>query len=543
MARAVRGARIRRARERARVPAPEAALAAVERSYPLTLAAARAALVRADLALEAGRPEAARAWLERAREHEPSTVPEIGARFELALAARAALLPAPPRGIALATAPTRLVPQESRSHEDDDGLRPAEATRVLFGAAELAADALAVQSSRALHVRAPDGAWRSVAFEPLLAAADAPVPPAFADRASDWLLRPAAAGDVVACVVGRASDEFDNALVAFDARTLAPRFVLHGARELAAWSGGALAPGRVEFEPGPVAAGGALVVQVRAWPTSPAAPDGAETTPASPRPARLAPGRIEALLVALDPASGRPLWTRLVARGGSRVSLQERENIGITILAPPAAPLGSGGPAVTALTGLGTATVVDALDGRLAWTVRTARSRSGEHVPSALLAPRLNEPAAGDPLWTLSSDDGPGLYRLCAAPLARPTGAAEFLVRPPEPRRTVLTLALSEGGEVGLLPGARGWSEHRSEAPTATSFDPGPREHVLPAGLVLADRVVAVTDRALYLLDRTRGLAVLDRAPLAPGEAGTVALAHGRLWLLGPARIRSFRLE
>ena len=101
----------------------------------------------------------------------------------------------------------------------------------------------------------------------------------------------------------------------------------------------------------------------------------------------------------------------------------------------------------------------------------------------------------------------------------------------------------SEGRTIGVASGGRGWTRRRAGARLAASFDPGRRERVLPTGLVLGARVVAVTERALYLLDRTRELAVLDRAPLEPGDAGSLVLAHDRVWVLGPARIRSFRLE
>lgn len=523
----------------------ESALAALERVFPSTSAAASAALALADTAYERGDDAAARAWLERAREHavEPFAS-ALAVRARAFSGASSAADASGAAGALRAARATHFVAETTVALGDEDGFRAAEETRVQFGAVALDGDGLAVQSARRVLVRREDGDWARADLEELLTSDVGLPPPAFADRAADWVLRPAAAGGTLACVVGRSTDEADDVLLGLDARTLSRRFAHVGVAELVrapACSAAGLRPGRGEFAPGLAAAAGLVLAQVRIWPTpSPAATPGAtDPAPAPPRPPRLAPGRIEAWLVALDPRAGAPRWARLLARGASRVAAQEKENLGITIFAPPPAPPGVEGGLVAALTGLSTWSVVEALDGRLRWTLRVPRAKAGEQVPIAVPAPRF----LADGGLAAAGDDGPFLLRASARGLDAAHGLALLLRPEPEFLEARAVLGVDAAGVVALADGGRGWVERRAGALVGASFDPGPRERVLAAGVVLEERVVAVTERALYLLDRGRGLAVLDRAPLAPGDAGAVHLEGDRVWVLGPARIRSFRLE
>ncbi|MBI5364225.1 MAG: hypothetical protein HZA53_13685 [Planctomycetes bacterium] len=252
-------------------------------------------------------------------------------------------------------------------------------------------------------------------------------------------------------------------------------------------------------------------------------------------PARLDPGDFEARLLAFDLATGRLAVERVLARGAARVAAKERPNLGITLLAPPTAPLGGDALRLLVSTGLGTLACVDALDGRLAWTVRAARSKPEERPTPGLVAPSFE----GE-LGTWASEDGPYLHRFHSAPLGSPAGVAGLFAETPRPLGGGTFLG-AEGGRWLVATGAGRFEELGAESGPRRSLDLGPREPSLPAAVFLPGRAIVVTERALLLLDRERGLAVLDRVELRPGDAGRPVLLHGRIWVLGPQRLRTFR--
>lgn len=545
---------------------------AVEREHPRTAAAARAALLLADDAYEHGDAARARGWLARARAHR-TQVPEGAAEFDTACARRAAVFDAAaaardtgaqtsseldtatalapvailaPTHVAL-LAPTRT--GSSAPAPSETSVRARERTRVLNGACSAGENAFWIQTPE-LGLRVVDGRETArVELAPLCAHAGLALAPVFADRACDWPLVPASDGARVFLVLGRSSTSGDNALACVDGAELAWAWTRAGRTPPEdggpAWFG----PGRVEFQPGPVVSGATVFAQVRFWPAQHDAdgpardpdsnPDAEDGVDAGGWSAALDAGRIETYVCAFRARDGALLWSRFLARGALTESAQDRANLGIRVLPSPAAPLALGAAGLAVETALGTLSLVDPLDGRLVWTLRTARARGVER-SNPRAAPAFDgerivwRPADGPELAAfgpLASGDRVGAsWSLASARLAtlRLDPASAWLGGAPE--RCVCTCA--EGA---------GWEELAAGASPSRSLDPGRRDPPLAFGRVTPRRALGVSETGLWLLDRTRELAVLDRRPLAAGDAGPVWVAGEFVAVLGEARVQLFR--
>lgn len=516
----------------------------VEREHPLTRAAARAALCLADDAYEHGDAPRALGWLARARAHHADARAER-AEFESACARRDAVFGAGARGAdtsanAFDTA-TALEPVASFALAPAaPSLRARERTRVLNGACFAGENAFWVQTPE-LVLRLEDGRETArVELAPLCARAGVVLAPTFADRACDWPLAPASDGARVFLVLGRSSANADNTLACLQGAELAWSWTRGGRTPPAgselAWFGAA----RIEFEPGPVVLGRAVFAQVRVWPAAEHGADGPAADPDSQPVAAegwgapLDAGRVESHLCAFRADDGALLWTRLLARGALVEAAQDRPNLGLRVLPSPAAPLAASADRLAVATALGTLSLVDPLDGRVVLTLRTARARRGE-----VSNPRSRPVFAGDSLvWR--PEDGPAL---CAfGPLTGPRwslASARLELLPLAPGRGWLGGAPDRA--VCTRAEGAGWEELATDARPVRSLDPGRRDPALPLGVVSPRRVAGVSESGLWLLDRTRDLAVLDRRALAPGDAGTVWGQGAFVAVLGEAHVQLFR--
>lgn len=487
---------------------------ALERRHPCTEAAARAALRAHDEAAERGARDAAQAALARARLHlGDAATPAWSAAF----AAREGAPAVDGARAALADGLTGVAVEEQWPWSSALDLRPREGTRVRAGAARVADD----PAGETLWLQGAAELWRvrrGVAperrdLEALCTTAGVPIGAAHADRAADWPLVPAADRRTLALVHGRAGATLDNALLVFDAGDVGLAWGL--------WAGGRFGPraaagasaseGRIEFQPGPCLSDELVVVQVRRWPALAAgeAPDS---------------GRIESWLWALARADGAPVWERLLARGAAHEAHANQPNLGIAVLAPPAPPLSGRAGHVWAATGLGTLSQIDAGSG------------SGLR---ALLVPRWRaDETAGDGAALGRTEDGALVLGLHESPVLE-TVAPEALrpLRPGLPRAGRTWLGGRAERALFRAPDGRGWEEWDGTRRLAASLDPGRGDRALPTGLVGRERALLASERALWLLDRTRQLALLARVELGPGASGELVLAHGALWVLGSERV------
>lgn len=526
----------------------ERALETLAREFPWTLAAARAELKLADLAFERGNGPTADERLRRAREHLERREGAEGAALLAALQKRAsALHPARPPSNPVAAPRAKKLEASARYTLEgwSDGARHVERTRVYAGIASSSDGSVVVQTPREL-VRILSGKAARIALEPELVRAGATPPEPFADRASDWVHAPADDGDTAVLVVGRTTDESDNALLALDVELGRARWCWSGNgawREggTAADSTNLLGGGRLEFEPGPILFGDRVWVHVRAWPAS----GGAE-------PVRPSPARFESWWCALDRRTGELRSRTLLGRGASPVAAEEKPNLGIRVPTPqaPATARDEGSARAWVDTGLGLLAEVGLLDGRIR-TVRAAnRARADDAnrrtywgTASGALVPE-HELAFDTRIWAPA--DSPFVYvgehaREAAGPL--PRGSGPWLVRAGR------CLALGPDSMPFVLRSSGdGWEFPASAWSTATrSFDPGRAEPPLPVVGLLRDALLVSTESALYLLDATT-LAVRDRAPLAAGEAGALHIEGGfdgpftTAWVVGERSITSFRI-
>jgi hypothetical protein len=533
-----------------------AALAAVESAYPLTLAAARAALVLHDTALEEGRAGRARAWLRRAAASAGTPEDDVPAGLAGALAARRAAPGRAPRveaepaawerareiealsGVALELArDVRLDPR--RLPRTNAGARP--------GLVFLSPTELAVQTPRTVHLVTLDaeGALtkRSV-FRPgeLVEGLHVVFEPRQLNRPPGWPLLPAAAGRDLVLVVGRALYEGQsNALLvvrapeAPDADRLGilgqrrgPELLwgLVGNERVGADGERSLVPGledlvELEFQPGPLVQNELVLVQAREY-----------------------GGEVESWLLALDRRTGALVWRRFLAGGSDLVPDLGRQG---TAFLPRLAgqPLYGSGGRVLVGTHLGAGALVETLDGRPVWTLRNRRRAAdapGWYAHRPLAAPGgalFWAPFDSDHLYTLD----PGVVPLGPEPVDA------VFARSPLPRDESRVLLGGTGAAV-VVQGRSGRERtvSRREGTGADRVDAlylGPGERFPGRGLVGEARVFVCSDRGRYLFDLERDLYLVDYAPLplpesaAPGgdlfARGDVILALGRdaLWSFG----------
>lgn len=388
-------------------------LARLEREYPRTPGAARAALRLGDLAFERGRAVDARAWLERASAHAPGADSELADAVERRRRALEPLLPsrAAPAG---AWSRARSLELERAERLVTDAMLPRRTLSPPGGGVEpglvLLADGSAViQSPIGLVRLAPPGAPSAVAITRFDLREDLGVRwerPYTASDMGGWPLLPASDGRDVVVVLGRAREGLGNALAClrFDDVGL-PR--LRWALTDAGPVGPEAAPadsqppfgGPLEFQPGPAVHGQSVFVQVRARSALGDVSDGAAD---------------EIWLLALDLADGRPTWRRFLTRAADLRSDAGARFRGAMGPGTAGQPLGIVGDHVFVGTNVGLAFLFDAVDGRLEWAFRGRR-----RAPSADGWPGSRRPliAPGEPptvFWAAFDSDR--LYALSAGP-------------------------------------------------------------------------------------------------------------------------------
>ncbi|MEW6072995.1 MAG: hypothetical protein AB1726_10455 [Planctomycetota bacterium] len=540
-----------------------AALARLERSFPGTAAAAQASLLLADLALERGEATAAAEHARRGLRHAAlagSPSPLLAAlearRNGIAPRERPAAAPGPaPWETAAALEPLGALvlaeeePAAGNSPSPERGVRP--------GLVFLDDRQLVVQTALRLHRIAvsPGAAPRLLATYDLRELAWNAIGEVEAPRAGreppGWALAPAAAGERLLLVHGRASPRPGgppNALLCLrlpgagdwspglsvlgqrpagpvlcwavsGERRVGPAGEVESPSSLAGFAG-------LELQGAPLVAGGRVLVQ-----------------------GRLKDGDVRDWLLALELAGGELAWSRLLAKGADLGGPAGRFTGGNEPLLAPQ-PLATAGGRVFAGTHLGAGSLVEALDGRLIWSLRNRRRSPGEGGWGGGSVPAF--PSAGGPgdvelLWAPADSDR--LYRLAARPFGgeRPAPADLFLAPP----RAIGEAEILVGGdaEEAIVLGRSGAARallawRRREGRRIASVHLGPEEAFRGRGLAGARRAYASTDRGLYLFDRAAELYCLDYEPLAPagGPGGGDVFARGSLVVvLGPTALWAFQ--
>jgi hypothetical protein len=219
-ARAAWRARFSAAAELARTRAHEnpAWLARVERDWPLTEAAGRAALVLADLALEADDAEGAGAWLERAARHAQEVSPALEAAVERRTLALTALAPGRASAQEKWTNARSLVPTGSvrlagrRASERSPWELPLGRT-IEPGWAFLDDGSLVIVAPLLLLRIASDGRTERFPTWPTLGLGE-DLQPYFSPASAGWPLCATSDGTRCFWVEGRTNEDHDNALAA-----------------------------------------------------------------------------------------------------------------------------------------------------------------------------------------------------------------------------------------------------------------------------------------------------------------------------------------
>jgi len=523
----------------------EQRLSELVRTFPGTAATVQAILELADRAREAGRDAQAGAWLARGElEGELAGAAELVA----ALARRRAPPPSPRAPEAWQRAQGMLAAGAFSFEAQARGLGPGAERRMRPGAAFVGAGHFVVQTPQELLAFAPKAGTPLTPYARVRPAdlvegvlldlsSEAPREP------PGWPLLPLADEAGVVLVVGRALPEDSNALVALALEPPGSDLGLgldlgqsHAAARLA-WAlvGARLlrpeglfqvpeleALGPFEFQPGPVLAGGRVLVQLRT-----------DSTP------------VDAWLLALERHDGALAWLRPLARGADRVNTGRLALVTKRVAAQPLLAFELADELrVFAGTHLGLGVLVDALDGEPLWSFKNRRRP--EHEPGwsgdrPLLAA---DGTAGALLWAPMDSDR--LYTLRTARVADAAGTV--LARPPSPLADAQAL-LGGGLDEHFVTGARGKertvSLRRSGRDRIDALDLGQDEHFRGQGLVGGARVWVSTNRELLLFDRERELYLLDSEPLPPlgaAPAGGDVLARGdELLVVGSGAVWRFR--
>lgn len=569
----------------------EALLARVEWEFPLTTHAARAAIALADLALEAGRPSAAGAWLARAERHLVATDPDtfeaaIGRRrraqrTELERSSRGLDHTAPQpalRELPAGDAPPPPTAPRLAEHHRIIGLTRAAndpfGRGLPSGAAFLADGSVLVQSALALMLLTPG--VEGANMEPtrgtvgkLLGTSRAVV--RAAASAGGWTSLPATDGRLVALVVGRAErprqfldldiPPMGNVLAVVrrgdERRPIEPVWTLKngavvyaptpenanaiGPERLAPLGSGVPVPGWTsgigwEFQPGPVLADGTVYALARGLGDPTSEEDHAD----------------EVRLFAMDALTAEVLWSREVT--GERGLASDRRRGDAGAFAVTTAPLSIERRSGTLIVGtnVGLLAAYDVADGRLLWAVRNQRASAAADGwpgsrPALLVEDPVHSPAAPAVAWCtpFGSNYAYALPAGAIAPDVAASGASLF-VEPPRPRGSALSLAAVLPGRSGL-PGKSGEQAStlvllgREGAYDAVLLDPadGPRipatylapGESLTGAATLTERghLLVAGSHDLIVADRARGFATGASAPLPSAGAGRggLTLAFG----------------
>jgi len=542
--------------------AEEARLLDLQRRHPGTPAAARAALLACDRALEAGRTTEASAHLARGRVHARLAEATTLAR---ALDGRHALLGLQRGGQtreAGLDAPevwrtaNRLEAADSLLLAAGEIRRPMPAAGpgrgLRPGLCFLGENRLAIQGPSRIHlVRLDDqgGLERERSFEPekLLAGFTPWVDERLVGRDGPaWWLQPAAAGSDLYLIHGRTlGDGEPNALACIRLPVTRPRGAgLQPELPRLSWAlvGDALldAEGqvrdvpelaglpRLELQPGPVVLGQRVFCLARAT-----------------------EGDVRVWLLALDRMSGTLLWRRLLTKGADLRADSSRFGSGSGGYGGACQPLLAleadlGEARLFCGTQLGAGSLVDALDGSPAWSLRNRR-RPAQARGWGGARPILTEDPPQAILW--APQDSDRCYTLAARPLsAGETSSQDLFQAPPRPLGEATALL---GGDLettlvlGRAGAERTVSQRRPGRDRLDGLYLGPDERFSGEGLASRSRVLCATTRGVYLFDRTRELYLLDYQQLSRvGEvsAGGDLFARGtHVLVLGRNALWSFR--
>ncbi len=513
-------------------------LSEIVRLFPLTPAALRAMLELGDLALEAGLTARARAWMARAaRAAELSGEPTVLAALELR---RAALGPTRASGREAWQTAVGCDFVDAFSWNDAARRTGEEAgeleRRPRPGGAFLADGRFVLQTASTLFLLSLNGAGELEASARLRTAdylggyapenlLEAPREP------PGWPLLPLVDGERLVLVVGRTQAAEPNALLALELPPARPHQDLGlelGQSEPAARLAWAIVGaerleeqgvvpmpeleelGDYEFQPGPVASGGLIVVQARQF-----------------------DGQVRAWLLGFDRRDGSLAWARWLASGADRIATQRFAETTKRVAGQPLLALEHEDEGRLFVgTHLGLGVLFDALLGEPLWSFKNRRRALSDPGWEGN-RPALAADADGAPVILWAPMDSDRLYTLRPLPL-RTNGEESVLVRPPAPLFQAQALLGGDAEEHLVLDGAgavRNLSARRPGSDRVDSLDLGQDERFRGLGLVSSQRAWVSTNHALYLFDRSRELYLLDHAPI-PSVGG--ALPGGDLQARGP---------
>lgn len=527
-----------------------ARLARVERDWPATRSALRAAVLLGDVALEEGRRDQARAWWNRATWHashgvEPAWGPALAARLATLAALRGAPTDAeaPLDRAAGLTAGRQLELVERSSVYP--GYRPG-LVALEDGTVAVQCPPTAGRGSRANWLVVSfdlERAQRTGSFDAAsllegasgqLLAAPRPV-----ERSSPaWALQPLAVGRSLILVVGRTRGARANALMRVEpagtgsgldlggvaSATLQSLPTLGWAIQGRTWtdaSGETTRPELLEglddaeVQPGILLWGTSVLAQFKA-----------------------ATDETRAWLLAFDAGTGEPLWRTFLAKGSDLTPGRARFAASLAI--HPAQPLVASGDRVLAGTHLGAGLLVEALDGRVTWAYRNRRRDPRRPGWTGLARP---DAGTGDVLLFAPHDSDELAW---LAPGPAPASGPELV-----PARRLREAEVLVGGGLGEAvvlgrAGPRAAASLWNDRGRFDSIHLARGEDFTGQGLLTPARLLFSTDRGLYLMDRGRELYLLDVLPIAarPPMEGTSLYAVGeRVLLLATDQLRLFDLR
>lgn len=525
-------------------PYDPAALRRLERGEPLTEGAAVAALRLAEVELEAGRRGAAATWLERAGAHAAEIAGADALRAAIAerLGTAAALKPAKAREAWRTASRLRLVRSERIQSTRRIGRdpRPLPLGRGLEpGAAFLEGGALVVQGPHALLVLPPQALATGAPTEWRRRIADVldleVVRPYAAPSAGGWPLLPATQGRDAVLVVDRGVSGRvlrDLSLPARGNRLACLRFTEDGlalprwnlgdrtlgreGREPVPTSQVLGVEGRLEFQPGPLIQGGTVYAQARVLLDSTQEGALAGTSRGG-----------ELWLFALDLDDGELRWRRFLTRAADLRRDRGSRNTSRSQVPTSGMPLALVDGVLVVGTNVGLVSAFDAADGRALWSLRTRRREAqdpgwpGSRPP---LVASLEGARGGGVL--VAPFDSDHLYALPAGPALQ----GGIFAGAPEPMGALLDVVAADGVAAGggverVFLGRDGRHSalrfRRGAGPLRSSLYLDDGERFTGAALASEQRVYVASDRALYLFDRGRELALLDALSL-PDHGGGI---------------------
>lgn len=468
-------------------------LARVQREFPRTRAAARAALALCDLALERGDASAAGAWLGRARADAEEDL-EPALRSRTGLLAGAGQQGDAPRGAGVPRLQLERVVELGPADEDAyaaiPGIALARGTTWFHGAGRL------------LRFDARGDATGAIDVLETLRNQGASASKGFSEPGAPWDDAIALGDGVLALVEGRAREDRGNALVGVEARDAARVAWIRDSQGLVRdgvrvdTTDLARVPALLEFQPGPLLVGDTLVVHVRAWPRS---AEGAT---------ELDEAHVESWCAGLDPRDGSVRWARRLATGSTLRGMDRGRMSPPEPTALPALPPVAAEGRVALDTGLGAIALLDAVDGRVAAIVRTSRRAARSGAAGGIAAaggagPVGFAPAAGEgALLRLRPGpdvDGKGLFAASPLVLSGPripvsAGATDWQSLAPGSRGIALVSAdLASGREMrsAEFPFAAFERASIAAAPSGTDWivTAGGRAYALDRGLRLCAEV------------------------------------------------------